>query len=153
MPSTTRVTRTIKADAARIYRALVDAESVQQWMVPDGMTSTVHRFEPVEGGSFRISLTYDAPTTAGKTDAQTDTFHGTFVELVPDRRVVQRVEFETDDPAMQGESRITYELRSTPDGTEVVGTHEGLPDGIAPADNEVGWTMSLAKLAELVERD
>jgi hypothetical protein len=41
-----------------------------------------------EGGSFRISLTYDAPTGTGKTSAQTDTFHGRFVKLVPDEQVV-----------------------------------------------------------------
>ena len=61
-----------------------------------------------EGGTFRISLTYDLPTTTGKTDSQTDSFHGTFVRLVPDAEVVQVVEFETDDPAMAGEMTITY---------------------------------------------
>ena len=72
---------------------------VQQWMVPDGMTSHVHSFDAREGGTFRISLTYDRPTSTGKTTAQTDTFHGRFVRLVPDTEVVQAVEFETDDPA------------------------------------------------------
>jgi hypothetical protein len=31
-------------------------------MVPESMTSHVHSFEAREGGEFRISLTYDAPT-------------------------------------------------------------------------------------------
>lgn len=44
-------------------------------MVPDQMTSHIHSFDAREGGRFRISLTYDAPTTAGKTNPQTDTFH------------------------------------------------------------------------------
>ena len=117
------------------------------------MTSEVHHFDARIDGSFRISLTYDEPTDAGKTDSQTDTFHGRFVELVPGERVVQVVEFETTDPTMQGESTITYELREVPGGTEVVGLHEGLPSGLSPADNEIGWTMSLAKLAALVEAD
>jgi len=47
-------------------------------MVPTGMTSQVHAFDPREGGSFRISLTYDEPTATGKTTAQTDTYHGRF---------------------------------------------------------------------------
>ena len=29
--------------------------------------------------------------------------------------------------------------------------HEGLPHGVSPADNELGWQMSLAKLAKLAE--
>ena len=135
-----------------MYRALLDADAVQQWMVPDGMTSEVHAFDAREGGTFRISLTYEEPTTAGKTSAQTDTFHGRFVKLVPDTEVVEVVEFETDDPTMQGEMTITYLLDDADDGTNVTGRHENLPPGVAPADNEVGWSMSMDKLAALVER-
>lgn len=148
---TTRVTRHIHAPRARVYRALLDPESVRRWMVPDQMTSRVHWFEAREGGGFRISLTYDAPTTAGKTSAQTDTFHGRFVRLVPDTEVVQAVEFETADPSMQGEMTITYTLVDAGDGTDLVGVHENLPPGVPPADNELGWTMSIDKLARLVE--
>jgi uncharacterized protein YndB with AHSA1/START domain len=65
--STTRVTRHIRAPRARVYRALLDPKDVQQWMVPDEMTSEIHSFDAHEGGTFRISLTYEVPTTAGKT--------------------------------------------------------------------------------------
>jgi uncharacterized protein YndB with AHSA1/START domain len=104
-----------------------------------------------EGGSFRISLTYDAPTGTGKTSAQTDTFHGRFVKLVPDERVVEVVEFETPDPALRGEMTITTTLVDADGGTDVLVVYEGLPPGLSPADNEVGWRSSLAKLAALVE--
>jgi uncharacterized protein YndB with AHSA1/START domain len=135
-----------------VYGALLDRDAVQQWMVPVGMTSRIHLFEPHEGGRFRISLTYDAPTDAGKTDAQTDTFHGRFVRLVPDAEVVQVVEFETTDPGMQGEMTITYVLAEAADGgTDLVGVHEDLPAGLRPEDNELGWSISIDKLARLVE--
>jgi uncharacterized protein YndB with AHSA1/START domain len=98
-------------------------------------------------------LTYDESTTAGKTSPRTDSFHGRFVRLVPDTEVVQAVEFETDDPAMQGEMTITYTLTDASSGTELAGVHENLPPGVSPADNELGWTMSIEKLAGLVERD
>src|SRR5438552_18194815 len=84
MVSSTRISRHVNAPRAIVYRALLDVRAVATWMVPAGMTSYVHAFDPREGGSFRISLTYDAPTAAGKTTAQTDTFHGRFVKLVPD---------------------------------------------------------------------
>lgn len=149
--STTRLTRRIDAPPSRLYAALLDAEAVQTWMVPEGMTSEVHAFDAVEGGTFRISLTYDVPTTAGKSTAETDTFHGRFVRLVPDREVVQVVEFESDDPTMQGEMTITYLLAPEAGGTVVTGTHEHLPAGVSPTDNEIGWRMSMDKLAALVE--
>lgn len=149
--ATTRLTKHIRAPRALVYRALLDPEAVRRWMVPDSMTSRVHAFDAREGGTFRISLTYDMPTTAGKTSRQTDTFHGRFVRLVPDTEVVQAVEFETEDAATQGEMTITYTLAEAGDGTDLTGVHENLPPGVSPADNELGWSMSLDKLASLVE--
>lgn len=150
--STTRVARHVDAPRAAVYRALLDPGAVQHWMVPDGMTSHVHVFEPQPGGALRVSLTYDAPTGAGKTDPHTDTFSGRFVRLVPDAEVVQAIEFETADPALRGEMTITYALSDAAGGgTDLVGVHENLPEGVRPEDNVVGWTMSLAKLAALVE--
>ena len=149
--SSTRITRRLNAPRARVYRALLDAQAVATWMVPTGMTSHVHAFDAREGGAFRISLTYDAPTGTGKTTAHTDTFHGRFVTLVPDERVVEVVEFESADPAMRGEMTITYALSEADGGTELVAVHDGLPPGLSTVDNELGWRMSLAKLAALVE--
>jgi uncharacterized protein YndB with AHSA1/START domain len=149
--ATTRLTERIRAPRGVIYRALLDAQDVQRWMVPEGMTSQVHSFDAREGGEFRISLTYEMPTAAGKTTARTDSFHGRFVKLVPDTEVVQAVEFETDDPAMQGEMTVTYALADADDGTELVLRYEGLPSGVSPADNELGSRMSIGKLAKLVE--
>lgn len=150
--STTRVHRHIAAPRAAVYRALVDAGAVGRWMVPDGMTSVVHHFDAREGGTFRISLTYDAPSGTGKTSAHTDTHHGRFVELVPDTRVVQTVEFETDDPALRGEMTMSFSLRDAAGGgTDLDAVHEHVPSGVPPSDNEIGWNMSLGKLAALVE--
>jgi len=139
--------RHIDAPRAAVYRALVDARAVTTWMVPDGMTSQVHTFDAREGGAFRISLTYDEPTGTGKTTAHTDTYHGRFVELVPNERVVQVVEFETTDPTMRGEMTITLTLVDADGGTDLLAVHDRLPPGLSPAVNDTGWRMSLDKLA------
>ena len=91
--STTRVKRRINAPLATVYRALLDPRAVAKWKVPSSMTSHVRAFDASEGGSFRISLTYDEPTGTGKTTAHTDTYHGRFVRLVPNEQVVELVEF------------------------------------------------------------
>ena len=148
--STTRISRQINASPARVYRALIDAEAVANWMVPAGMTSEVHEFETRVGGRFRISLTYEEPTGTGKSNAHTDTYHGRFVELVPNERVVEVMEFETSDPTMRGEMQVTFTLTAQDGGTELSAVHENVPPGGAPADNELGWRMSLDKLAALV---
>lgn len=149
--STTHVQRHLRAPRAAVYRALLDARAVAAWMVPAGMTSHVHEFDARAGGRFRISLTYDEPTGTGKTTAHTDTYHGHFVSLVPDEQVVEVLEFETDDPSMRGEMTVTFTLRDAPGGSELRAVHAGLPPGVAPADNELGWRMALDKLAALVE--
>jgi uncharacterized protein YndB with AHSA1/START domain len=149
--SSTRIRRHVNAPRAAVYRALLDARAVAKWMVPTGMTSHLHEFDAREGGSIRISLTYDAPTGTGKTTAHTDTYHGRFVKLVPDQQVLYVVEFETADPALRGEMTITFMLTDSDGGTEIRAVHEGLPPGVPPADNETGWQSSLAKLAALVE--
>ena len=149
----TRTSRHVKAERANVYRALLDAGAVATWMVPDGMTSHVHMFEAREGGSFRISLSYDEQTGTGKTTAHTDTYHGRFIKLVPNEQVVEAMEFETADDSMRGEMMVTFTLTDADGGTDVLAVHENLPPGLSPADNETGWRMALDKLAALVEAD
>ena len=152
--NSTRVRWHIKAPRANVYRALLDPEAAAKWKVPDGMTCHVHTFDAREGGAFRISLTYDEPTSAGKTTAHTDTYRGRFVTLIANEEPVVEVdEFETSDPAMQGEMTITITLAEADGGTDLIAVHEGLPPGVSPADNEIGWRMALAKLAALAEAD
>ena len=149
--TSTRIRRHVNAPRAQVYRALLDANAVALWMVPRGMTSHVHAFDAREGGSFRISLTYDAPTGIGKTTEHTDTYYGRFVKLVPNTQVVQEMEFETADPTMRGTMTVTFTLTDADGGTDILGVHDNLPSGISPADNETGWRMALDKLAALVD--
>ena len=150
---TTQVVRLVNASRPVIYRALLDAEAIARWRVPDGMSSHVHEFEAREGGRFRVSLTYDAPDGVGKSAAHTDTYHGHFSRLVPDEQVVEVFEFETSDPALRGTMTMTTTLTDADGGTEVRIVHEGIPGSIPAADNEAGTRMALASLARLVEAD
>jgi uncharacterized protein YndB with AHSA1/START domain len=136
--STTRVNQHVNAPRERVYRALLDADAVQAWRVPAGMTSEVHTFEPWEGGAVRISLTYEEPTRTGKTTAHTDTYHGRFVKLVPNEQVVETVEFETGDMAMQGEMTIAITLADADGGTDVGAVHDGVPPGVRPKTTRPG---------------
>ena len=147
----TRVARHIRAPRSAVYRALLDAGAIAKWRVPAGMSSHVHEFDAREGGSFRISLTYDAPAESGKSAAHTDTYHGRFVTLVPNEQVVEVVEFETADPELRGVMTMTTTLTEAAGGTDVLVVHEGIPDKVPAADNETGTRMALANLAGLVE--
>jgi uncharacterized protein YndB with AHSA1/START domain len=149
--TTTRVTRHLDAPRAAVYRALLDPAAVARWKVPEGMTCVVHEFDGREGGTLHVSLTYDEPGPRGKTTAHTDTYRGRFLRLVPGELVVEVDAFETADPAMRAEVTSTITLADAPDGgTELTAVHDGVPDAVAPADNELGWRMALDRLAALV---
>jgi uncharacterized protein YndB with AHSA1/START domain len=147
----TRISQHVHAPRSDVYRALLDPGAIAQWRVPAGMRSQVHEFDAREGGSFRVSLTYDAPTSTGKSAQQTDTYHGHFTRLVPDEQVVEVFEFETENPGLRGEMTMTTTLTDADGGTEVAIVHEQIPDSVPSADNETGTRMALENLAKLVE--
>jgi uncharacterized protein YndB with AHSA1/START domain len=147
------ISRIIKAPRQKVYQAFVDPKAVGTWFAPDTMRARVHTFDPREGGEFRVSLTYQNPEDSqrGKTSGNTDTYHGRFVELVPYERIVEAIEFESQDPGFAGEMRMTVLLADADGGTEVSLLYENVPMGIRPEDNEAGSRQSLNKLATLVE--
>lgn len=156
-PSSTRasteVTQLIRAPRQAVYHAFVDSDAVAAWQHPDNMGIQVHTFDPREGGTFRISLTYQDPADSpgGKTTDTMDTYHGRFVRLVPFTTIVEVVEFESQKPEFAGEMRITVQLADVDGGTEVTYRCDDIPSGVRPEDNEVGSRSSLRKLAALVE--
>ena len=112
--ATTTLAAHLRAPRALVYRALIDPAAIATWRFPRGMRCEVHHLEPREGGTFRVSLTYDDPARAGKSGGHTDTYSGHYVALVPDERVVEALAFETADPAMAGTMMIAITLADAP---------------------------------------
>ena len=153
--ASTRASKIIKAPRAAVYRACIDPDAVAAWRVPDNMAARVHAFDAREGGGFRISLTYAdiANRPRGKSSEDTDTFEGRFVELIPDRRVVELIRFETNDAGLAGEMKITTSLADVAGGTRMTLSFENIPPGIRAADNREGTRQSLKRLAKLLEKE
>ena len=138
----------LRAPQAAVYRALTEPAMIARWRFPEGMSIVV---EEQDDGGFRVTLTYGTPDGQGKTTARSDTYRGRFTRLVPDELVVEVDEFETADPLFAGEMTMTITLREHDGSTELIAVHEGVPPGVVPADNELGWRMALDRLAALVE--
>ena len=151
--ASTQVSTLIKASRQAVYQACLDPDALARWRVPDTMTGHVHAFEAREGGTYRMSLTYQDPahSPAGKTSRDTDTFRGRFVELVPDEKIVEVVAFESEDPSFAGDMKITTRITDAGEGTRITILFEDIPTGVRPEDNEIGSQQSLRKLAALVE--
>jgi uncharacterized protein YndB with AHSA1/START domain len=153
MPRVDVATRLVATSAQVVYRALVDADALAAWLPPEGMTAHLEGFDPRVGGGYRMTLTYDDPThaTPGKASEHSDVVYSRYVDLVPDQRVVQVVEFDSEDPAFAGAMTMTWSLAPVPGGTEVTIRCDDVPDGIGREDHEAGLASSLANLAAFTE--
>ena len=136
MPRTDRASRVIAAPPEEVYAALVDPEALVAWLPPEGMSARFDRFEARPGGSYRLVLTFNnAGSGRGKATADSDVVEARFVSLEPGVRVVQEVDFESDDPSFAGTMTMTWEIRSVEGGTlvEVCSHHLRTPP-VAPSE-------------------
>ena len=145
--------RLIAAPPSKVYAALIDPTAVASWLPPSDMTGRILQFEPRPGGPFRMELTFKdkSHATPGKTSADSDLVEGHFVRLVPDREIVQRFTFRSDDPAYAGEMTMTWTFAAEANGTRVTVAATDVPAGISPADHQTGLNSSLANLAAYTE--
>jgi uncharacterized protein YndB with AHSA1/START domain len=153
MPHTDKGSRVMAAPLERVWAALVDPEALLVWLPPGGMTGRFERFDARPGGSYRMVLTYsNASGAPGKATADSDIVEARFVDIVPGERVVQEVDFVSDDPAYAGTMTMTWQVTAVDAGTRVDIVAEDVPDGISAEDHAAGLTSSLAKLAAYVEQ-
>lgn len=142
MPNTIRLHRVIRTTPEKLYRAFLEPEAMAKWLPPDGFTCKVHQMDAKVGGSYKMSFT-------NFTTKQSHSFGGTYLELIPGKRLHYTDKF--DDPNMPGEMITTIELKKVSCGTDLNITQEGIPDVIPPEMCYLGWQDSLVLLAKLVE--
>lgn len=131
----------------------MDPEAVVSWLPPEGMKGHMYAFDAREGGTYRMSLTYEESNHSprGKTSEHSDVVRGRFLELIPDERIVQLIEFESEDPVFAGAMTIKWILAEVPGGTEVTLRCENVPEGIRADDHEKGMRSTLENLAAFTE--
>ena len=84
------------------------------------MSGRFERFDARPGGWYRLVLTYaDASSARGKSAADTDIVEARFVDVVPGVRVVQAIDFVSDDPTHAGTMTMTWEVTAVDAGTRV----------------------------------
>ena len=145
---TDRAALEISATPAELYAAFADGTTLMTWLPPGNMTGRALAYDFREHGHYRIALTYaDGDGGTGKSGDRTDISHGRFLVLERDRRIVQSVEFESQDSALAGEMIMTWSFAPTPQGTMVTITAENVPPGISADDHTQGLRASLDNLA------
>jgi uncharacterized protein YndB with AHSA1/START domain len=97
-------------------------------------------------------LTYkNGSPGSGKATPESDIVEVRFLDLVPNVRVVQAVDFVSDDPSFAGTMTMTWELSADSVGTRVEIRADNVPKGISREDHAAGMESSLTNLARFVE--
>lgn len=153
MPRTDSARRTVGVSPRRVFEALVDPDALATWLPPEGMRATFEHFDARPGGGYRLVLTYLHPHGApGKTTEDADVVEARFIEVTPPTRLVQAVDFVSDDPAFAGTMTMTWEVTAASEGARVDIRADDVPDGISAEDHAVGLASSLENLAAFLAR-
>lgn len=151
---TDRGSRVVLAPPDRVFAALTDPDALAGWLPPAGMSGRFERFDLRPGGGYRLVLTYDdeaAGAASAKALDGTDVVEARFLEVVAGERIVQAVDFESDDPALAGTMTLTWAISPVAGGTRVEIVADDVPAGISAEDHAVGLWSSLVNLAAHVE--
>ena len=141
------VSRIIDASSQTLYQAFMDPDSLIKWLPPEGMSGEIGLFEPVVGGRYQLTLTYeDVDVAQGKTTENTDALEGTFLELVPDKKIVEAGVFDSEDSAFAGNMIMTWYFEEVAQGTRVTIVAENVPIGIKKDDHIDGLNSTLGNL-------
>lgn len=146
-----KASKVIKASPETIYNAHLDKDAIAAWRAPKGMTCYVHLFEPKEGGRYKMELVYPEKSDDAKTTDNSDVLEGTFLELIPNEKIVEETKFESDKPGFEEKMLFTTTLKEVGGGTEVSFSAENVPEAISKEDHFQGMMSSLNNLASFVE--
>lgn len=137
-PAKVVVRRVIAAPQEVLFNAWLDAASLSAWLRPFDTFETKVTMDAVEGGEFDIVMC----TPGGEVP-----HHGEFLVIDPHKRLV----FTWISEHTYGKaSLVTVEFAPSGKATEIVLTHEQLPDDKLAAHNG-GWTSGIEKLATRYE--
>jgi uncharacterized protein YndB with AHSA1/START domain len=133
------VRRTIAASAEDLFDAFLDPEALAAWMRPGTIQSTVAHVEPRVGGRYEITM-------QGQSGALPHTGVYRVIER-PRRLVFTWHSIGTEHK----ETLVTVDFLRIGPKTEVVVTHERLPESARPSHAN-GWTSGLLHLDEACQQ-
>ena len=134
------VKRTIPATVDELFDAWLDPESLAQWMHPGTAARSTARVDVRVLGGFEVVMHYpNGPLR----------HHGVYHTIERNKRLVFTW---FSDATQHTETLVTVEFNATNGGTEIVLTHERLPDNQAGCSHVQGWTLALELLEALLGR-
>jgi len=129
------IKRVMPASVERVYEAWTNAEELQAWHCPDGMTVSDAQCDASVGGRYSINMV--------DRDGRNHRAVGRYLELVPSEKIVFSWDWELGGGGGV-DTRVTVLLKSL--GTsksEITLIHERFDSEAIRLDHEGGWNGAL----------
>ena len=133
------VRRTIAASAEDLFDAWLDPQALAQWMRPGTINSTLARVEPRVGGAYEITMQGQSGPIVHQ---------GVYRTIDRPKRLVFTW---ISGPTENKETLVTVDFVRLDQRTEVIVTHEQLPESAMPSHRN-GWTSGLERLDEACQK-
>jgi uncharacterized protein YndB with AHSA1/START domain len=142
-PAPTKLSRTLHAPRATVFKAWSSAEHVKRWFAPEPYTVPEAAVDMRVGGAFDICMRSPA--------GEIHWTRGVFAEVDPDRRLVIDMQITGADGALAMRARTEIEFSDTLGGTRLDVTQSYTvvdPAAAAPmlAGAPIGWRTTLDQL-------
>ena len=133
------IKRTIAATVEELFDAWLDPESLAQWMHPGSSVPSSARVDARVGGSFEVLMPRENGTLR---------HHGEYRAIERNKKLVFTW-FSHATREMQ--TLVTVEFHALDGGTQIVLTHEQLPDHEAGMAHTRGWNAALNLLETFLQ--
>ncbi|HEY1629493.1 MAG TPA: SRPBCC domain-containing protein [Tepidisphaeraceae bacterium] len=133
------VRKTIRATAQHLFEAWTRPDHLKKWWGPVNVTCIEAMVDLRIGGGYRLANRFP--------DGNVVWIAGTFELIEPPHKLVYTWHLESTPHAQE---RVTVRFEPAADATEVIVTHEHIPDAATRDQHEQGWLGCLDGLAEYV---
>jgi len=136
-----KLTRIIPVSQKEVFEAWTTAESMKQWICPEGSSVSFIELDVRVGGAFRIEIQH--------ADEGEMVITGVYREIVPPEKLV--FTWNSIHTRYQ-ESLVTLELLARGEATELILLQTQLPDEEAVQQHITGWTPLLELLIASLQK-
>ena len=139
------VRKIIAAPPAKVFRAWTDPKAVMRWFPQEGYEAAQTTIDLRPGGIYQWGL-------RKLPDGVPFFSTGKFIEIDAPRRLVCTWRW-SGAPETMDDTVITIEFHDRGASTEVVLRHDRFPDANMRNQHEQGWTLCLAQLETLINKE
>jgi len=134
------------ANPEQVFRAWSDPAALNEWFGPHSHKCKVEKFNFKEGGDYQIRMipVGEDADCAGDT-TQDSVCAGKFVQIIEPQKIVMTFNW-IENGADMGDTLLTIEMSAVKGGTDLVLTHERLPNKELYEAHKGGWQGTLEGL-------